>query len=252
MNEYNIVKAVEALTLQKKQQEDSESSAFKVTVKKVEQDLLARSVMLGQQIEQQVAASQIALNKQEREAEKKAITQQFRDDLEHIIATQARHGGSPGLAPPPLPKQIDTMLVKQKPVEESPVQSIQQTLAPPVIPENENSLKSSSVKWNITVTASPSCPDIGNPITVEWQINSDQFSTKYDWIGIFPVDQPNKQYLTYQWVGGDKKKGSLFFNAPNVYGEYEFRYFSNSSYAHSSISNRVKVGMYQGVRSLIC
>jgi hypothetical protein len=69
-------------------------------------------------------------------------------------------------------------------------------------------------------------------------------STAYDWIGMFSVDQPNKQYITYQWrdKNDTNNKGTITFTAPNLYGTYEFRYFVNSSYQHVAMSNRVTVG----------
>lgn len=91
------------------------------------------------------------------------------------------------------------------------------------------------------LVAKPENVDVGNPLTVEWEIVNGTTSS-YDWIGLYRVDQPNKQYLTYEWRGSNDKKGVALFNAPSVYGTYEFRYIPYGSYQHVAISNKIKVG----------
>jgi len=83
--------------------------------------------------------------------------------------------------------------------------------------------------------------DIGNPIVVDWEMTSGQ-SNPWDWIGLFPCNKLNKQYITYQWAGKQLSKGTLTFTSPAVYGDYEFRYFPNGYYEHIAKSDKVKVG----------
>jgi len=83
--------------------------------------------------------------------------------------------------------------------------------------------------------------DVGGTIVVHWDMVAGQ-TTAYDWVGLFSIDQPNKQYITYQYKGKEPVKGTLSFYAPSTNGEYEFRYFSNGAYEHLAMSNRIKVG----------
>jgi len=67
---------------------------------------------------------------------------------------------------------------------------------------------------------------------------------KRDWVGLFPVGKPNKEYYTYEWNAKGEKKGSLVFASPKIFGSYEFRYFSSSSasYQHLARSSPFSVG----------
>jgi hypothetical protein len=162
----------------------------------------------------------------------------FKKDLEHIMKVQARHGVSPGMAPPPLPKQIDEMIGKPKPIDDNDIPAPVQVVEDSKVHEDKPHDNS---KYQVTLTV-PDVVDIGNPIAVTWEMSVGE-STNYDWIGLFPVDQPNKQYITYQWRGkNDTNKGTVNFTAPNVYGTYEFRYFVSNSYQHVAMSNRLRVG----------
>jgi len=163
----------------------------------------------------------------------------FKKDLEHIMKVQVRHGVSPGMAPP-LPKQIDEMLGKNKP----------QPIEDKDIPVPQNLVENSKVHEDkphdnstyTVVLSAPDVVDIGNSIVVNWEMTVGE-STNYDWIGLFSVDQPNKQYITYQWRGkNDINKGTVTFTAPNYYGTFEFRYFVSNSYQHVSMSNKIRVG----------
>jgi hypothetical protein len=155
------------------------------------------------------------------------------------MKVQARHGVSPGMAPPPLPKQIDEMLGKKpQPIDE-------RDLPAPPVPQQDTKVHEDKPqdgsKYTIILTA-PHIVDIANPVTVSWEMTQGE-STNYDWIGLYSVDQPNKQYLTYQWKNkSDTNKGTVTFTAPGYYGTYEFRYFANNSYNHVAMSNRVTIG----------
>jgi len=162
----------------------------------------------------------------------------FKKDLDHIMKVQVRNGTAPGLRPPPLVKEIDLMLEKKpSPIEEKDL--------PVSAPQQENKSFEDKpldgTKYVVVLTATESV-DIGNPIVANWEMKVGE-STSYDWIGLFPVDQPNRQYVTYQWRGkSDTTKGTVTFTAPSVYGSYELRYFVNSSYQHVAMSNRILVG----------
>jgi len=217
-----------------------------VVVKKVRQNLLDKSIILGQKMEDDIINQSQLQFKHEDEEKKAAAKQLFKEDLEHIIATQARHGTTPGLQPPPLPKQIDAMLGKARPIEESESNTVQPApvnIEPPVKTElllMKEQTNSSSSELVVNLIA-PAVVDVGATITVQFEIVKGQ-STPKDWIGFFPADQTNKQYLTYQWRGKEEHKGTVTFAAPSTFGEYEFRYFPNGSYQHAAMSNRVKVG----------
>jgi len=227
-NDWDKVKTAQYLNEQMREKRNSP-----VIVKKVSQNLLERSMVIGQKLEQEVTASHIEFEKNLKEESMAA----FKRDLEHIMKTQARHGVSPGMAPP-LPKQIDDLLGKARPINEEDLPE------PPKLHEDskihEDKPQDNS-KYQVTLTA-PEIVDIGNSIVISWEMQVGE-STNYDWIGLFPVDQPNKQYITYQWRGkNDTNKGTVTFSAPNYYGTYEFRYFVSNSYQHVAISNRVKIG----------
>jgi len=208
----------------------------------VKQNVLDRSIILGQLLEEEIAATHKDFVKQE---EKKKIEQHeeakalFKNTLEHIIENQARVNPLPGMVPPLLPKQIDML----KPLVDS--EQPQQIEKEKDTPNQLGESKPAEVKLDkfvASLAAKPSVIDIGNPIQVEWEISSGQTSTAWDWIGLFCVDQPNKQYVTYQWTGKLLTKGSLSFLSPTIYGEYEFRFFPNGYYQHAAMSNRIKVG----------
>ncbi len=130
--------------------------------------------------------------------------EEFKKQLEEVLKNQVQNNttGMPGLVPPLLPKQIDT-LNNKKPVDDE--QSEQQVL-PPVkdspVQGPETSGLSNTGGLVVTLTVSSTHVDTGNTINVEWEVMSG-ISSAYDWIGLFGVDQPNKQYLTYEWRGKD-------------------------------------------------
>jgi glycerol-3-phosphate cytidylyltransferase-like family protein len=231
-NEWDKARATTYLTEHLREKRSSP-----VVVKKVSQNvLLERSMVSAQQLEEQISQSHANFEK----ALKEESMANFKKDLEHIMKVQARHGVAPGMAPP-LPKQIDNMLGKHKPepVEEHPqIAPIPQPQPdePKIVDKPED-----GSKFTVILSA-PSQVDVGNSIPVTWEMTKGE-STPYDWIGMFSVDQPNKQYITYQWrEKNDTNKGTITFTAPNLYGTYEFRYFVNRSYQHVAMSNRVTVG----------
>jgi len=231
-NEWDKARAATYLTEHLREKRSSP-----VIVKKVTQNLLERSMVFAQQLEEQVTQSHADFER----ALKEESMANFKRDLEHIMKVQARHGVAPGMAPP-LPKQIDTLLGKAKPIDDDPSASAQHLPQQQPAPEPaKDDAPQPEGKYQVVLTA-PTHVDIGNSITVSWEMTAGE-STNNDWIGMFSVDQPNKQYITYQWRGkSDTTRGTATFTAPNVYGTYEFRYFVNRSYQHVAMSNRVVVG----------
>jgi len=224
-NEWDRVKAAQFIT------EQLREKRVIITAKKTPEDI----VIMGQKLEDEITASHLESEKNLKE-ESMAV---FKKNLENIMKVQARNGVSPGMAPP-LPKQIDELLGKnkEKPIEEKDIP------VPPQFSEDSKIHEDKpydGIKYVVTITA-PETVDIGNTINVDWEMTVGE-STNYDWIGFFPVDQPNKQYITYQWRGkNDTNKGTVSFTAPNYYGTYEFRYFVSNSYQHVAMSNKVKIG----------
>lgn len=109
--------------------------------------------------------------------------------------------------PPPLPKEIDVILGKKQklppPIIEEEIK-MQPVLVlpkePPVkIEKNDNNNKEKII---IKLDLESNIYDSGNTINVHWECLEGQ-TTSYDWIGLFPIDQPNKQYYTYQWRGNN-------------------------------------------------
>lgn len=242
------------------QQQSTDSNSSSSTNESTRPNLLEKSIVLGELLEAEIAANQIHFNKEEERKKKKQqeeTNQLFKTNLEHIIDTQARFNQNnlPGLVPPPGPKEINALLSnnseKGAPVVEENSQeknSDADKLEPPapVAPSTSGSADSSSsifaTATTVVLSLVPEFVDVGEKITVNWEITNNGQSTARDWIGLFESDKPNKQYITYQWPGKNLSKGTLAFVAPSQYGEYEFRYFPNGSYQHIAMSNRFKVG----------
>eukprot|EP01118_Nematostelium_gracile_P013362 TRINITY_DN502_c0_g1_i1.p1 TRINITY_DN502_c0_g1~~TRINITY_DN502_c0_g1_i1.p1 ORF type:complete len:669 (-),score=243.04 TRINITY_DN502_c0_g1_i1:82-2088(-) len=233
LNNWDRNKAVHLLTEQMREKRNSP-----IIIKRTAPDFLAASTLMAQKIEEEVAASHLQAEKALKE-EGRAV---FKEKLEHIMKTQARTGVSPGMAPPPLVKQIDQLLGKASPIDENellkPVQPVEQ----PQIKPSDSTMEEKPQEGQFVVKLNtPEVADIGNTIVVDWEMTIGQ-STPNDWIGFYAVDQPNKSYITYQWRGNvEGNKGSVSFVAPNYYGTFEFRYFVNKSYQHTAISNRIVV-----------
>lgn len=232
INKGNVANALKQLHSQKTESEKKVVKVVKVAPTSLED--------LEQQIENEITASQMVV-KREMEAVRKASDEaakaQFKSQLENIIATQARKECGPGIAPP-LPRQIDAMLKKERPiveVEESPKLAV----------ATESQVEDTKIPDDspVSLVLSTKVVDIGQPIAVEWEVRSGD-TTSYDWIGMYPLKSPtlNKHYLTYQYKGKGDKKGSVTFYAPQYYGEYEFRYFLNGSYESVARSEKLKVG----------
>jgi len=245
-NDWDSAKAVKSLTeiREKRKREDEErkkveeEALLTINSIKIQQNLLERSIMLGNEIEQTVTKEE-EIQKKTREEEARG---QFKKELEHILTVQAQNGAMPGLVPPPLPKQIDELVGKKRPEEiDIPVQPhapVDNKPSPVSVSQERNDTPKGLV---VTLKTDQEVVDCGNTITVKWEVASGT-STAYDWIGFYAVDQPNKNYVTYDWRGKQDNKGSLTFTAPSTYGVYEFRYFPSSSYEHVAMSNKVVVG----------
>lgn len=209
-----------------KKKKEKEPQRKEVSLKKIDQDILNQSTILGGQLEREIS---------EKEQKQKQLEyEEFLDKITKTLESQVRFGSRPGAAPP-LIKEIDARLGKKKPVEEEekPISSMEDKLPAPLpnLVQNDSSLQ---VSLKILETQ----VDIGDLITVGHEITSGT-PTKWDWIGLFSSDKTNKEYETYQYKC--EKKGKTTFKAPSVYGIYECRYFSGS-YDSVAMSNRVTVG----------
>lgn len=225
---------------QKKAAEDlSSKRQSPVIIKKVGQSIFDCADQVGQQMEDEITASHAMFT----QALKQEAQAQFRQDLEHIIETQVRNGDAPGMNPSSV-KNINVILGKPSPIDEELKESEVKEKENPVkviFTDSQNSSPPSS-KFSVTLNVSPQIVDVGDNITVEWECTSGE-TTNYDWIGLYQIGQPNKQYYTYQWRGrNDTTKGTLTFTAPKAYGEYELRYFYYGSYEYTTRSDSVSVG----------
>jgi len=188
--------------------------------------------------------------KKEDEEEVRAL---FKNNLEHIIETQARYQNpAPGMAPPPLVKEIDERLAKKpQPISDEEALRIakdKEAIQKEYDQQLDKSVaeveqpKADATKCTVVMKATPEVVDMDNEVVVEWEMKNGQ-STPNDWIGLYAIDRPNKQYYTYNWRGkNDTSKGTMTFTSPRMYGQFEFRYFVNRSYEHVAMSNRIRVG----------
>jgi hypothetical protein len=106
-------------------------------------------------------------------------------------------------------------------------------------------LAESSIRYPVRLSVSPTTIDVGNPVTVHYEILSGE-SNSWDWIGMFDVEKLNKEYVTYSYRGKGDKEGTVTFT-PAEYGTFEFRYFPSgtmlkSNYQHLARSNTITVG----------
>jgi len=225
-NDWNVPQAAKTLATRRevKNEPKNEEKKDPIIITKVPQSLLEKSIILGKEVEDEITKAEeekIHLAEIERDEE-------FKKQLEEVLKIQVQNGsnGMPGLVPPLLPKQIDAL--KKRPVEEEEESSSSSLPAvtkesPMQVPDSSSSIFNTG-GLVVTLTVSDIRVDTGNNITVDWEVISG-VSSPYDWIGLFAVDQANKQYVTYEWRGKQDKKGKLTFVAPSVYGAYEFRYF---------------------------
>jgi len=226
-----------------KKEDKKKEEPSPIVITKVPQTLLEKSMILGNQVEAEITKTE----EEKRQLATKERNEEFKKQLEEVIKNQVQNGnnGMPGLVPPLLPKQIDALNNKKPFEDEQPEQAILPLKESPIkIPTSENVVSPTTSTIGgliVTLSVSPIHVDTGNTITVDWEVISGN-SSAYDWIGMFAVDQPNKQYITYEWRGKEEKKGKLTFVAPNTYGAYGFRYFPSKSYEHVAISERVIVG----------
>ena len=96
-----------------------------------------------------------------------------------------------------------------------------------------------------TLTASPGAVKPGDPITVHWAAPPGRPAT--DWIGLFPVGAPNTDPVSGQYTNGSSC-GDITFSAPDVTGQYEFRYLPNQGLTDVARSNIVTVTVLSAPR----
>jgi len=245
-NDWNVAAAAKILTARreskrvelKKEEKKKPDVQSSIVITRVQQSLLERSIILGKEVE-----AEINKEEEKRKLAEKERDEEFKRQLEEVLKIQVQNGsnGMPGLVPPLLPKQIDALNQKGPVDEESQQEHKASTKESPIQIPMEHSAPTNTSGLIVSLKASPTRADSGNTLTVDWEVISG-ISTAYDWIGLFAVDQPNKQYITYEWRGKQDKKGKLTFVAPNEYGVYEFRYFPSKTYEHITMSERIVVG----------
>jgi hypothetical protein len=90
----------------------------------------------------------------------------------------------------------------------------------------------------VFLTATPSTVAQGGPLMVSW--TAPPGSSSLDWIGLYKVGDPNTAFGTWFYTGGTTS-GSRTITAPQVPGQYEFRYLVNNSFNSVGFSNKVTV-----------
>ncbi|PRP85070.1 hypothetical protein PROFUN_07254 [Planoprotostelium fungivorum] len=241
---WDVVKAAEKLNLDRKNSEEEKRKKMETQTwnNQYKSNILQTSMLIGRKVEEEIEELQNEM--------KKDTLEMFKANLEDVIAAQARHGVTPGYAPPPTVNEIKEIMKAAPVVDAQLLESVQEKEFPSA-PANSDKPAEGASALSVRLTVTPANPDVGNVITVEWNITSENFSTNHDWIGLYQLNQPNKKYETYQWVGRDKKSGSLTYYAPKIYGQYEFRYFFNNSYVHVEKSIPVTVGPQMEVKAVL-
>jgi hypothetical protein len=79
---------------------------------------------------------------------------------------------------------------------------------------------------NASIIATPASVKPGENITVTY---TNAPGNSNDWIGIYKVGDTDRQYITFQFLGGNKN-GTLTFKAPDTAGNYNFRMFPLNLY----------------------
>jgi hypothetical protein len=126
---YDKMKAAKELMTKREARRMAEENKIKEEFQKQEEtkkqpesprpttNVMEKSIIMGEMLEAEVAASQIFLKKEEdrkKKEEHEEAKQQFKKNLERVIEDQVRwNNNMPGLVPPPLPKQIDEMIAKR-------------------------------------------------------------------------------------------------------------------------------------------
>jgi len=232
-----------------KQEEEKKALAAAVTVKLDVQDTKAELKTEEKQEKPSDWKSQsIALNKEilelvekQRETDKKQQQGLLKAQLESRLRFNPSDVPGPLGMVPLTPKIIDEqrskMLaqaeeVKREDVKEAPV--------------DENALKdsiSSVQKASFTLTASADRVEVGDTVTVTWTSEDEKPINSTDWVGLIAVGAPaSAKPEQWFWVPNTNKQGSLVFNAPAVFGQYEFRFYVNRSYSTCAVSKPFFVG----------
>ena len=214
--------------------------------RKIEENILEKSIRIEEEITKK------------REVNKNVVMNEFKMNLNTILTQQIRDnkGQMPGLVPPPTVKEINVKLGLIPPpidddVDTSMTTNQENNKLPAPVPDSLNNSNAVSVtnNSNSTITSSgfdielqikTDRVDIGQTIIVEYKVKEGNISN-YDWIALYEVTQPNKNYITYQWTK-QSKSGQIMFVAPSIYGKYECRYLISRSYEHVARSNTISVG----------
>ena len=94
----------------------------------------------------------------------------------------------------------------------------------------------------VTLTAGPSVAAAGAPLSVTWVAPGRiRPGIDGDWIGLFKVGDENKAYLWSQATTG--VSGTFALSAPELPGEYEFRYLVDDDYVDIARSSVITVAL---------
>jgi hypothetical protein len=113
-------------------------------------------------------------------------------------------------------------------------------------PVDDSHLKdsiSTTQQANFTLTASADRVEVGDTITATWTSEDEKPINSNDWIGLISVGAtPSTKPEQWFWVPNTNKQGSIVFNAPAIFGNYEFRFYVNRTYNTCAVSKPFTVG----------
>lgn len=234
------LKAEEERKRAEEERKKAEEERKKAQEEKKKTDWKEQSVILNKEVQECLQQMQEEQKKQQTEYIKTVLEQKLRINPSDV----------PGFGNIPItPKIIDELNEKREkrlaeaeetkvsePKEQPPAASVDvASLLPP-----SSSAPSAPVNHNV-VTATPSIIDVGEKITVEW--NLEDYGSANDWLGIIPVSAAaNVKPATWIWNPSTEKTGTATFTAPSEFGTYEIRFYSNKSYNTKAVSNPIHVG----------
>jgi hypothetical protein len=89
-----------------------------------------------------------------------------------------------------------------------------------------------------SVFASPSALTGGGGITVNW--TAPLIHSAVDWVGLYQVGSTDTQFVWWEYTGGTSF-GVMNATAPQISGQYEFRYFRDNGFIRVAVSNHITV-----------
>jgi len=212
---------------------DVKDTKAEVKVAEPSQDWKTQSIAMNKEILELVEKSRENDKKQQQELLKAQLESRLRFNPSDIPGPL----GMVPLTPKIIDEQRSKMLaqaeeVKREEVKEAPV--------------DENDLKESvSAVTKTTFELKPSADrvEVGDTITVSWSSQDEKPINSTDWVGLIAVGSPlSAKPEQWYWVPNTNKQGSIVFNSPAVFGEYEFRFYLNRSYNTCAVSKPIFVG----------